>query len=431
MYPSLAPTEPTTSTPAKTMLSNLPAMLLASTVGIPTSGNFSGQRSSGILISTRDPLSIPITTANFRRFVSKVGPIFWLQDRIEEILTWKRGWKVTTVWMAVYAFLCFFPRLILLIPNTLLVAILLSTYPTRVADGSQDAKNGVSPAPSPQVFEGTAVWQANLQGIQNLMGFVSDVDDAILSLLPHLTYQTPYTPLLLTTSVITLLLSIPLVYLVPFRLAALFLGLFPFFFTHPFAQSTLLPAVNTTVISPSWKAGFSWFYRILDDDKLEDKHWRAELRQVEVFENERWNPHSREASGSTASAISGLSGSGLIGWGKYNLKSGERKAWTRGRDGWSGVAEGGDVSSCLTFALDEGWSFVETEDWRPDITGSWSPCGADDSGWIYTNDAWLDPRPTPLEEWKTLTGGMTRRRRWTHRIYYTGSPTDTRSFEFE
>ena len=36
-------------------------------------------------------------------------------------------------------------------------------------------------------------------------------------------------------------------------------------------------------------------------------------------------------------------------------------------------------SSCLTFALDEGWSFVETEDWRPDITGGWLPCGADDS----------------------------------------------------
>ena len=98
-------TESTTS-PAKTMLSNLPSMLLASTAGIPTSGNFSGQRGSGTLISTRDPLSIPTMTANFRRFTMKVGPIFWLQDRIEEVLMWKRGWKVTTVWMAAYTFLC-------------------------------------------------------------------------------------------------------------------------------------------------------------------------------------------------------------------------------------------------------------------------------------------------------------------------------------
>ena len=104
--PSASPTEPATPAPAKTMLGNLPAMLLASTAGIPTSGNLSGQRHSGALISTRDPLSIPITTANFRRFVSKVGPIFWLQDRIEEILMWKKGSKATIAWMAVYAFFC-------------------------------------------------------------------------------------------------------------------------------------------------------------------------------------------------------------------------------------------------------------------------------------------------------------------------------------
>ena len=36
------------------------------------------------------------------------------------------------------------------------------------------------------------------------------------------------------------------------------------------------------------------------------------------------------------------------------------------------------LSSCLTFPLDEEWSFVETEDWRPDIIGGWLPCGADD-----------------------------------------------------
>jgi len=275
--------------------------------------------------------------------------------------------------------------LILLIPNALLVAILLRTYPAQAPDDGQHAKNTVPPAPPPQVFEGTAVWQANLQAIQNLMGFVcvsaissewlqnlklrsSDVDDAILPILPHLTYQTPYTPLLLTSSIVTLLFSVPLVYFIPFRLAALVLGLLPFFFTHPFTQSTLLPAVSAVVIPSFWKTAFSWFYRVLDDDKLEDKHWRAELRQVEVFENERWSPHSREPSGSTASPIGGLSGSGFIGspplsgydnsssgggkqgrsgWGKANLKSGERKAWTRGRDGWSGVAEGGDVRSVL------------------------------------------------------------------------------------
>jgi hypothetical protein len=58
------------------------------------------------LLSCRDPLSLPIITNNFKRFVARVGPVFWLQDRIEEILFWKRGWRRTASWMALYAFLC-------------------------------------------------------------------------------------------------------------------------------------------------------------------------------------------------------------------------------------------------------------------------------------------------------------------------------------
>jgi hypothetical protein len=57
-------------------------------------------------MSTKDPLSLPTTTTNFRRFVGKCGPVFWFQDRVEEIFTWKKGWKVTTAWMAAYSFLC-------------------------------------------------------------------------------------------------------------------------------------------------------------------------------------------------------------------------------------------------------------------------------------------------------------------------------------
>lgn len=48
----------------------------------------------------------------------------------------------------------------------------------------------------------------------------------------------------------------------------------------------------------------------------------ADMRDVELWENERW----------TAST----------GWSKSALKTGERKPWTRGRDGWSDVVVGGD-----------------------------------------------------------------------------------------
>ena len=37
-------------------------------------------------------------------------------------------------------------------------------------------------------------------------------------------------------------------------------------------------------------------------------------------------------------------------------------------------------SSNLTFSLAPGWSFVETEDWRPDLEGVWGGLeGADES----------------------------------------------------
>ena len=170
--------------------------------------------------------------------------------------------------------------------------------------------------------------------------YSSDLDDAFLPLLPYLTHQTPYTPFLLTFSIVALLLSIPLVYLIPFRLVVLFVGLLPFFLARPFTQSNL------------------------SGDKLGDKHWRAELRQVEVFENERWNPNSRETPGSAAStSFIGSPSTGTYdnpgagggkhqrsGWGKSNLKSGERKAWTRGRDGWSGIGGGGDVRFVFSLA---------------------------------------------------------------------------------
>lgn len=41
-------------------------------------------------------------------------------------------------------------------------------------------------------------------------------------------------------------------------------------------------------------------------------------------------------------------------------------------------------SSNLTFSLAAGWSFVETEDWRPDLDGAWADgVGGDDGESLY------------------------------------------------
>lgn len=94
--------QPSSPTRQTLGISNL---LLSSTLHLPNPPPASPR--DGIrLLSTRDPLSLQATTVNFRRFVSKSGFIFWLQDRIEEVLMWRRGGKVTLTWMAIYAFLC-------------------------------------------------------------------------------------------------------------------------------------------------------------------------------------------------------------------------------------------------------------------------------------------------------------------------------------
>ena len=94
------------NTPTRSVFGNLPTLLLTSSLQIPTNAFNENPRNVSQLLSTRDPLSIPITTVNFRKFIGKLGPIFWLQDRIEEIITWRRGWKVTVMWMIAYSFLC-------------------------------------------------------------------------------------------------------------------------------------------------------------------------------------------------------------------------------------------------------------------------------------------------------------------------------------
>ncbi|KIJ60187.1 hypothetical protein HYDPIDRAFT_32453 [Hydnomerulius pinastri MD-312] len=101
---------------------------------------------SHILLSTRDPLSLPIMTSECRRFVAKIRSVFWLQDRVDEVIVWKQGWKRTTAWLAVYGFIC----------------VMLAYYPD---PGKPSVRMNVS--------EGTIDWQANIQAIQNLIGALS------------------------------------------------------------------------------------------------------------------------------------------------------------------------------------------------------------------------------------------------------------------
>lgn len=147
--------------------------------------------------------------------------------------------------------------------------------------------------------------------------------DACLPLVPHLTNTHPQqttTPLLVILA-LTFLFALPILPLLPLRPICFVLGVFPLLCTHPRVLPLLIPAWHG-IWSPDLRMRIE---HLRDDANLRDEVWAGELRTVELWENERWTAES--------------------GWSKTALKGSERKAWTRGRDGWSGIGEGGQVRS--------------------------------------------------------------------------------------
>ncbi|KAK2462575.1 hypothetical protein APHAL10511_005418 [Amanita phalloides] len=607
--PSQTPRQRSASLIASPSISALPQMLLSSAlpggVTVPgqapasptftsTSGSPTGAGASNLrkkisaepvqLLSTKDSLSLPIMSVNFRRFVSCVGPVFWLQDRIEEIVMWKKGWTVTGAWLMAYGLFCYFPHLLLCLPHIALIAIILATYPypTNNAKNSGVVSSVIPDQPPPP--EGSIPWQANIQGIQNLMGTFSDLVDFVKPYIYHLrltpahlsadissnahptstgtpatpTFNLPTTPTSTTTTepsspmtasprsstitspklrsspytphiLILLLVTLPpLIYIVslpafPLRVVIFLAGALPIMCLHPWAIDVLLPTAVVVVhhiwnsplpervvdaIQRAKKAHKKWFEsrfgrkpiemvfseggdesedtlivgksksaslkmvveRVVDDERLSDACWQSDMREVELWENERYvgtfsesmlgSPSLGSDMSASRSSLASLTSFGSMGnlsgspqrarttsrgpkgsWSKGHLRPSERGPWTRRRDGWSGGDYGrgqengveveGQVNS-LTFPLAPGWAFVDTEDWRKDVVAEWAvdECGGgDEDGWVYTNDAWLDPQRSPFgrvlddigESEVAVSGAgpcVTRRRRWLRRVWY-------------
>lgn len=89
----------------------------------------------------------------------------------------------------------------------------------------------------------------------------------------------------------------------------------------------------------------------------------------------------------------------------------------------------------LKVNLNPGWKLVGPEDWSLDYLGRGLGAIPDEGlflylphyyltdilleeGWVYTNDAWLDPQTHPFDEWKAPDVGLTRSRVWMRRVYW-------------
>lgn len=129
----------------------------------------------------------------------------------------------------------------------------------------------------------------------------------------------------------------------PVKTICLVLGLTPFLLTHPYTLAALeklqslraedvLAGLPPTLVR--WSEKWPGLQRVIDNDNLSDETWRAEMREVHLFENERL----KEGANGTFS--------------KENLKPGERAGWTRGQDGWSAVDSSGSLNTASIDATD-------------------------------------------------------------------------------
>ena len=85
-------------------------------------------------------------------------------------------------------------------------------------------------------------------------------------------------------------------------------------------------------------------------------------------------------------------------WSGHNLQFGERRAFTKASDGWSGEATSNqslEDSKQMATILEPGWIWIEGDDWRIDWVGKWSNGGVDAEGFVYTDSDWQSPSPYP------------------------------------
>lgn len=203
-----------------------------------------------------------------------------------------------------------------MLPNIVFIAILLTTY--NPAQSPESAPKNANVLPK----EGSAEWFANLQAIQNLMGIVhvhyprivlsiklliiplfrSDAHDMVISWLPVLTWNSPYTIHIFTLVCLLTLLLLPVIVYVPLTLVLLVVGLLPLVCTHPQVSPLIL-----LVFPPLLSRRKNVLQRMIDNDNLSEEQWYAEKREVELIESERWSANT--------------------GWSKTCLKH-EEKPWS-------------------------------------------------------------------------------------------------------
>ncbi|GAA5995925.1 uncharacterized protein JCM10292_004835 [Rhodotorula paludigena] len=311
---------------------------------------------------SKEGLSLPTMSTNFRRFVQKSGPIFVAQDAVEAVLRWEDPAK-TLFFAAAWAMLCYWPSLAVFIPSVVLVSILLTTY---------QAKRGAGPPPESQEgpttlakeppSEGSVDYFANLQNIQIMMGRVADLSDLLRSTVPLLTWRDErVTRALLQLSVVATFVLALFAPVIPWRLVFLIVGESTFLLGHPWTQTFLHDAYERLARPDRRKAWQRLVRRLLEDDALTDADLECEVVEVQRLEVESRIPGAPTTAAAGAAVAGGAAGEGM--WQSEAIVGGELPGGFRWLGEWEDAAPGDGAVDA------DGWTYIHL-----DGTRSATPC---------------------------------------------------------
>ncbi|KAH3951661.1 hypothetical protein HBI56_082680 [Parastagonospora nodorum] len=244
----------------------------------------------------RPNFSIPTMSSNFRRFNSRIGVAFILQNRLIHLFTWAEPTQ-TLSFLFVWTFLCVDPYLLPVLPlASLLFFVMVPSFLTRhpepeVHVGDADLWQGslsgpplanartIKPAP-----EFSKDFFRNMRDLQNCMEDFSTIHDAVLAFLTPLTNFSNEN-LSSMLYILLLLLSCTLfisAHLLPWRLIFLAIGYTLTALGHPTIQDLLATPENEKLLSDTEHEGRSFLLTISKADiELEPTQ---ESREVEIFE---------------------------------------------------------------------------------------------------------------------------------------------------
>ncbi|KAG2211443.1 hypothetical protein INT45_006068, partial [Circinella minor] len=247
------------------------------------------------------PLNAQISAKNFVRFASRCGFMFSFRDSVLLLLSWEKPLD-TCVAMAIYCMICFYPKLLLLAPQVILLNLIISAYSKR-HEQQQRGKGGAVRENSPEYLR-------NMQNLQNMMGEVSDGYDAVINNLHFIDWSSEATTWFILQLVILSSLGLIIILsFVPLHLLALQGGISVFLSNTRFAKYCMREfspylmnyAKARLNVASQW---YSEFEKQVDEQER--------VREVSLFENQRWWSESGFASqllDNERNAWSDLSGS--------------------------------------------------------------------------------------------------------------------------